>query len=156
MRNKRDFAVQVVTDAMEAVRRVVYGRGALQACAESLGISHQTLSKQLNEEEGTQLSVRKLLAIEAFMDTDAVAECFSARRGGVFVKLPDPGLGDAELLRQHARMAAAYAEASRAFSIAIADGKITAAEVDIFAKDLRELYAAGESLVQAARVRVEG
>ena len=156
MRNKRDFAVVVVTDFMEAARRVVYGAGALQACAETLGLSHQTLSKQLNEEEGTQLGVRKLMSIESFMDTDAFAECAASRRGGVFLKFPDPDMGGApELVRGYAKLVGEFADTSRALSDGMADGQLSAAEIDRVEKELNDVYVAGAGLVAAARARLE-
>ena len=88
MRNKRTFAVQLVTDPGEALRRMVYGIGALEASAETVGVSHQTLSKQLNEEDGAGLSLRRAAAIEKFLDSDLLAECFAARRAGIFIRLP--------------------------------------------------------------------
>src|SRR6185295_8123747 len=94
MRIKRDFAVQVVTDPMEALRRAVYGR--LEAVAEALGKTHQTVSKKLSEEDGNCLSLRQAAAVELFLDTDTLAECFAARRRGVFIKLPEvPSTADA-------------------------------------------------------------
>lgn len=156
MRNKRSFAVQVVTDAMEALRRVVYGRGCLEACADNLAITHQTLSKQLNEEEGTSFSVKKLQSLEQFLDADAIAECFAARRGGVFIKLPpiDTTLLPEEMTRGWALLIAEFAASSKAFSDMVADGRIAKAELDRFHAELRDFYAAGERLVETLRARM--
>jgi hypothetical protein len=151
MRVKRSFAVQVVTDPHEAVRRVVYGAGTLEACAEAVGVSHQTLSKQLNEEDGAGLSLRRSAAIEAFMDSDALAECFAARRNGVFIKLPPADGGPGDLVAGYSKVLSAFAEASKDFSEAVADGRVTPAEVDRFQKHWREACQAGEQLVRAAR-----
>lgn len=157
MRIKRTFAARLVTDPVEALRRVVYGSVALDACAESVGVSHQTLSKQLNEEDGNCPSLRRAAAIELFMDTDALAECFAARRGGIFLKLPalDRARQPEDLVNGWANFITEFADASRAFSEAVADNRITAAEVDKFHKELRDLTAAGEQLVMTARARVE-
>lgn len=156
MRNKRVFATRVVTDPLEAIRRSVYGRGALEACADECGISHQLLSKQLNLEPGAgELWLSRAMRIESLLDTDALAECAAARRDGLFVKLPDVMLADAELIQGYSRLLTNFAEASRSFSAALADGKLTEAEVDDFQKHLRDVYTAGEQLVRAARSRVE-
>lgn len=154
MRIKRTFAAKVVTDPNEALVHAVYARaGQLEACADTVGVSHQTLSKQLNEADGVGLSLRRAGAIERFLDSDALAECFAARRGGLFIKLPALEGGDlpAELVNGYSSLIGAFAEASKAFSEALADRRITPAELDRFQKDLRDVYAAGERLAQAAR-----
>lgn len=157
MRIKRNFATKVITDPVEALVRVVYGTaGALEACADTVGVSHQTLSKQLNEADGTTVSLRKAAAIEAFMDSDALAECFAARRGGVFIKLPslESSLLPPELVQGYAKLVREFAEASAAFSDAVDDGSFSQPELDRFQKELRDVYRVGESLVQTARARL--
>lgn len=158
MRLKRSFAAKVITDPVEALVRVVYGTGgALEACADTVGVSHQTLSKQLNEVDGNTISLRKAAAIETFLDSDALAECFAARRNGVFIKLPPADGGPGDLVAGYAKVLSAFAEASKDFSEAVADGRVTHAEVDRFQKHWREACQAGEQLVRAARVlAVEG
>jgi hypothetical protein len=155
MRNKRSFAERVVTDPMEAVQRMVYGAGALEACADTLGVSHQTLSKQLNEVDGNGLALRKAAALEQFLDSDLIAECFAARRGGLFVKLPAiPAGADPHFVAGYARLIDEFAQASHAFSEAVADGKISADEVERFRKELRDVTIAGEQLLRSALARV--
>jgi hypothetical protein len=156
MRNKRIFAVQVVTDPAEAMRRVVYGAGALEASSEAVGVSHQTLSKQLNEEDGAGLSLRRAAAIEQFMDSDALAECFAARRRGLFVKLPDLNAADlpAAFVRGYGTLVTAFAAASRDFSAAVEDGRFTSEELERFRKDLQEVYKSGEMLVRLATASI--
>lgn len=154
MRIKHSFAARVVTDPVDALRRLVYGRGALEACAEAIGIAHQTLSKKLSEEDGNCPSLRQAAAIDQFMDTDALAECFAARRGGIFIKLPAVSGELEELVQAWSRLLKEQADAAGAFSDAIADRKITAAEVDRFEAELRDVTVAGQQLVRAARARV--
>lgn len=157
MRNKRTFAVQLVTDPGEAMRRMVYSVGTLEACSDTVGVSHQTLSKQLNEEDGAGLSLRRAAAIEKFLDSDSLAECFAARRNGIFVKLPE--LEDAQLppavLRGFSTLVTAFAEASRDFSTAVEDGRFTQCELDRFRKDLQDVYKAGETLCRLADTSIE-
>lgn len=156
MRIKRSFAVQVVTDPVEALRRVVYGGGALEACADAVGVSHQTLSKQLNEEDGNGPSLRRAAAIEQFMGSDALAECFAARRGGLFIKLPSlQAFAGGALVQDYAKFVSEFAEASKVFSDGMADGKLSRDEVLKFQKELRDVYTAGEQLVRDALARVE-
>lgn len=158
MRVKRAFATQVVIDPSDAMRRMVYGVGALEACAATVGVSHQTLSKQLNEEEGNCLSLRRASAIELFMDSDLLAECFAARRGGLFIKLPviqaSDDAGIAGLLALYSRMVQEFSESSEAFSASMKDGRLDAVEVDRIKKEIRDLYTAGEQFVAAAEVLV--
>lgn len=157
MRVKRSFAVQVITDPMEAVRRMVYGTGALEACAGAVGVSHQTLSKQISEAEGNTLSLRRAAAIEQFMDSDAMAECFAARRGGIFVKLPQlPDGNDPAFMAGYSKLIGEFAEASKSFSEAVSDGSLTGAEVDRFEKEFRDVTIAAQQLVHAARAKVQG
>ncbi len=157
MRNKRTFAVQLVSDPGEAMRRMVYGVGALEASADTVGVSHQTLSKQLNEEDGAGLSLRRAAAIEKFMDSDALAECFATRRGGLFIKLPT--LHGTELPAAFTRgfgvLVTAFAEASRDFGAAVDDGRFTREELERFRKDLHEMYKAGETLCRLAAASIE-
>ncbi len=154
MRNKRTFEVQVVTDPYEALRRAIYGPGVLEACAESVGVSHQTLSKQVNEIDGCGLSLRRAVALEQFIDTDALAECFAARRGGIFLKLKSVSGTLPELAAGWSKLLKEQAEAAAAFSDAVADGKVTAAEVNRFEAELRDVAVAGQHLVLAARARI--
>lgn len=155
MRIKREFAVAVVTDPMEVVRREVYGRGALEAFAESLGKSHQTVSKQINEQDGNCLRLREAVAFEAFFDTDALAECFAARRRGVFIRLPEApqgaDAGVAGMVAIFSRLVQEFSQSSAAFSDSLQDGRIELAEVERLEKELRDVYAAGAQLVVAGR-----
>lgn len=157
MRVKRSFAVQVVTDPMEAVRRMVYGGGALEACAGAVGVAHQTLSKQITEADGNTLSLRRAAALEQFMDSDELAECFAARRGGVFFRLPSlADGGDPAFMAGYSQLIGEFAEASKTFSEAVADGKLTVEEVDRFEKEFRDVTVAAQQLVRAARAKVQG
>jgi len=136
MRVTKVFAPKVVTDPLEALRRVVYDHHALEACAEQIGVSHQTLSKQFNPDEEAQLSLRRACAIEAFMDTDALAECFAARRGGVFYKLPALATStDNPVMEQFSGTLKEFSEMVQAFSEGMANGSMCAAEVDRFEKE---------------------
>lgn len=159
MRVKHVFAPEVVTDPMEALRREVYGRGALEACAEAIGKSHQTVSKKLHEEEGNCFSLRQAMAIEQFLETDALAECFAARRGGVFIRLPkvpaSAASGVSGLVALYSELVQAFSESSAAFSTSLKDGNVDLAEVERVHKELRDVYTCGEQLVAAAKVIAE-
>ena len=156
MRVTHVFAPGVVTDPVEALRRVVYDGHALDACAQAIGVSHQTLSKFFNPDEEAQLSMRRGAAIEQFMGTDALAECFAARRGGLFVKLPAVGAAsDAPAIAQFSDLLREFSEAAREFSATVGDGKVEQAEVDRFRKELRDVYMAGERAVEALQREVK-
>ena len=155
MRKTHDFAPGVITDPLEAVRRAVYDHKALEASALAIGITHQTLSKKLNPDEPAQLSLLQAAAIEQFLDSDALAECFAARRRGLFVKLPPPSLtADASLVKAYAELVREFSEATRSFSEMLADGRVDAAEVERFRKELRDIYTSGEELAQVATARI--
>lgn len=153
MRVTHQFAPQVVRDPVEALRRAIYDRHALEAAAMAIGVSHQTLSKKLNPDEEAQLSLRQAAAIEAFLDTDALAECHAARRHGVFVKLPaaQQGPDAGRLTGDFARLVREFGETSEAFSSMVGDGQVTAAEVDRLEKELQDVIKAGLRLVRDAR-----
>lgn len=158
MRVKRSFARVVVTDTLEALRRMVYGRGALEACADECGYSHQLLSKQLNQEPGAgELWLKRAEAIEALLDTDEWVEAHCARRGGFFVRLPPiPAGADATFVEGYTKLLAEFSEASKAFCEALADGKISVQEARKFHRELRDVTVAGEQLVLAILERAEG
>lgn len=153
MRVNHDFAPQVVRDPVEALRRAIYDGHALEASAMAIGVSHQTLSKKLNPDEEAQLSLRQAAAIEAFLDSDALAECHAARRRGVFVKLPDPAHAPAagRLTGDFARLVREFGETSEAFAAMVGDGVVTSAEVDRLEKELQDVIKAGLRLVRDAR-----
>lgn len=155
MHTKHEFAPHVITDPVEAVRAVVYGRHALEACAKAVGVSHQVLSRQLNaEDDSTHLPAQRAAAIADFMDSDALAECHAARRGGLFVKLPPvPASGERELTASFAKLVREFSEVAQAFSKAVTDGSVFADEVDVLEKELRDVYATGEVLVRVARAK---
>ncbi len=156
MRVTKVFAPKVLTEPLEALRRVVYDHHALEACAEQLGISHQTLSKCFNPDEEAQLSLRRACAIETFMDTDALALCFAARRGGVFYKLPTaaPHGASPVLMTQFSTLLKEVSEAVEAFSAGMANGELDAAEVDRLEKEIHDVMAQGMRLVAEARADV--
>jgi hypothetical protein len=155
MRNKRTFEQKVVTDPHEALQRMVYGPGALEACAKAVGVSHQTLSKQINEVDGNDIGLRRSVAIQEFMDSDSLAHCFAAMRGGMFIKLPKVSAGAApEMVAGFAQLVSEFSDVSKAFSDSMADGHMSAAEIERFEKEAREVYMACEQLVQAARRRL--
>lgn len=153
MRVKRDFAPKVVTDPVEAVRRMVYDATALDACAQAIGVSHQTLSKKLNPDEDAQLSLRQAAAIEQFMDSDALAECFAARRGKLLVSVPKfDGVTDQELLQLSGRHLQELGEFSAVLSNALANDKtIDAVELGRIEKEYREAAGAFAALMERAR-----
>jgi hypothetical protein len=155
MRNKRTFEAKVVTDPQEALQRMVYGPGALEACADAVGVSHQTLSKQINEVDGLGISLRRAAAIEQFLDSDGLAHCFAARRGGLFIKLPKLDKSAApEMVAGFAKLVSEFSDVSKAFSESMADGHMSAEEIARFENEAREVYMACEQLVQAARRRL--
>jgi hypothetical protein len=156
MRKTYEFAVKVITDPEEALRRVVYDSHALEACAQAIGVSHQTLSKKFNPEELAELSLRQAAAIEQFMKTDALADCFAARAGGVFLKTPtvedkDP---NANVVADYGKVVKEFAEANSAFAEMLADNTIGADEVDKLEKEMRDVFVRGLLLVRHARGRV--
>lgn len=153
MRVKHHFAPGVVIDPVEAIRRVIYDRGALEAAAQAIGVSHQTLSKQLNPEEEAQLSARRLAALEQFMDTDAVAECFAARRGKLLIDVPRmDGLGDQALFELSARHLQELGDFATELQRALhGDRKIDDAELATIEKEYREAASAFAALMARAR-----
>ena len=155
MRNKPDRAVEVVTDPLRALAREVHRRQWLEACAESEGISHQTLSKQLHPEEGEPgIALRRAARLQAFMQTSILAECFAARSDGLFVPLPPVQAGgDVRVLQRYAALVKEFSEFSAAFSDAVADGSVDRVDLERFRKELRDVYTAGEQLVLEARDR---
>lgn len=155
MRKTHVFAPGVVTDPLEAMRRMVFDARALEAAALATGITHQTLSKQLNPEETAQLSLLRAAAIEQFLNSDALAECFAARRGGLFIKLPPaPTPATRELVSSYALLVKEFGEATRAFSEMLADGRVDEAELAGFRHELRDLYTSGEQLAQVAEAQI--
>lgn len=157
MRVKHIFAPRVVLDPDEALRRAVYDAGALEACAQAIGVSHQTLSKKLNPEEEAQTSLRQAAAIEQFLDTDALAECFAARRGKLLVTLPTfNGLPDQELFELSARHLQELGDFATVLQRALAgDKKIDAAELEVIEKEYRETAGAFAALMARARAMAE-
>jgi len=152
--NKRHvFADKVVVDPLEAVRRIVYDAHALDAAALAVGVSHTTLSRQLSDDD-THLPVRRAFAIADFLDSDVLAECAAARRGGVFVKLPAcPSNAVSELLEGFAQLTQEFSQAASEFAQMVADGRVEPEEVDRFEKALHGLYSQGEQLKLIARER---
>lgn len=155
MRKNHDFAPALVTEPVEAIRRVIYDSHALEASAQAIGLSHQTLSKKLNPDEEAQLSARQLAALEQFLDTDALAECFSARRGGVFVKMPAAGDQSDKLLEDFRRLAQAFGRSTDDFCSVVADGKVTLAEFEKLRMSLHAVFVAGERLILDAQSGIE-
>lgn len=156
MRNKRVFAVKVETDPHEALLRAVYERGALEASAQAIGVSHQTLSKKLNELDGQSLSLRKATAINDFLDPGVLARTFAARAHGVFVQLPEahkPEVLD-DLHRGFAKFVQEFAESTAAFSALVRDGRVTQPELDRFHKEFADVVVAGEQLLTVAQAMV--
>jgi len=153
MRVTHVFAPKVVTDPVEALRRAVFDRHALEACAQAIGVSHQTLSKYFNADEEAQISLLRAAAIEQFLGTDALAECFAARRGGVFLKLPAAKAGaQSPSMVRFAALVKEFGEAVKAFGEAEDDQRVEPAEVDRFEKELRDVYTAGAQVVAALRL----
>jgi hypothetical protein len=153
MNKRHDFAQKVVTDPLEAVRRIVYDARKLDAAALAVGVSHTTLSRQLADED-THLPVRRAFAIADFLDSDVLAECSAARRGGVFVKLPaSESKAFTELLEGFASLTHEFSHAAHEFAAMVSDGRIEPDEVDRFEKALHEVYAHGEQLKLVARAR---
>jgi hypothetical protein len=153
MRVKHVFAPKVVTDPNEAVRRMVLDAHALEACAQAIGVSHQTLSKKLNPDEDAQLSLRQAAAIEQFLESDGLAECFAARRGKLLVTLPNfDGVTDQELLQLSGKHLQELGEFSAALSNALSNDKtIDADELDRIEKEYREAAGAFAALMARAR-----
>ncbi len=158
MRVKHSFAPGVVTDPTEAIRRAVYDAAALEACAQAVGISHQTLSKKLNPDEEAQLSLRQAAAIEQFLDTDILAECFAARRGKLLVDLPTfEGLPDKELFELSARHLQELGDFATVLQGALRDDKrIDAGELARIEKEYREAAGAFAALMERARALHKG
>lgn len=155
MRVVHHFAPKVVTDPVEALRREVYDRHALDACAQAVGVSHQTLSKQLNPDEEAQLSLRRAAAIEGFLDTDALAVCFAARRGGVFYKLPKVDTAGGVLNERFAHLLKEFGDTVQAFSDGVGnDGRLDKPEVDRLEKEGQEVIAEIVRLVSVARAEL--
>jgi hypothetical protein len=155
MRVAHHFAPKVVTDPVEALRRVVYDHHALEACAQAVGVSHQTLSKQLNPDEESQVSLRRAAALEGFLDTDALAMCFAARRGGVFYKLPQVQPGVGVLNERFAVLLREFGQAVQAFSDGMGnDGHLDTTEVDRLEMEGQEVIAEIVRLVSVARAEL--
>ena len=151
MRKTHHFPVRVVTDPVEAIKAEVYGRHALEASALAIGISNQLLSRQLNDDELTSLSARRAAAVADFLDTDALAHCHAARRGGVFVKLPTAQAAHAtDVVAEFSRVVKEFSDVGQATAKATADGSIRQVEVDEMRKEARELWAAMERLLYVA------
>lgn len=130
---------------------MVYGAAKLDAAAKLLGISNQTLSKDLNQVDNNGLWISRAASLEEFFDSDGLAECFAARRGGLFVKLPSvPEGADPGVVQRYSQVVKEFAEFSAAIGDALGDGKLDAAEVRKFQKELRDVYTAGEHLVREA------
>ena len=155
MRNKRVFPVRVITDPVEALQAAVYGRTALDACAQAVGVSNQTLSKQLNEVDGLHLSLRRAVAIDRFLGEATLARSFAAASGGVFVPLPERGIPARSLTYGWAKLVSEFAQASQAYAEALADERMTPEEVDRFEAELRDVTVEGMALVQAARAALQ-
>lgn len=156
MRVKHVFAPRVVTDPNEALRRMVYDAGALEACAQAIGCSHQTLSKKLNPDEEAQPSLGQAAAIEQFLDSDALAECFAARRGKLLVSVPQfDGVPDHELLDLSAKHLKELGDFSAMLSKALqGDRQIDAGELASIEKEYREAAGAFAALMARARAMV--
>ncbi len=154
MNKKKIFPERVHTCPLEAIREAVYKPHALEACAAATGVTTKTLSMQLND-EGSHLSVLRSAAIEKFLDTDVLAECHAARRGGIFIKLPasiDDGVE--ELRTEFSVFIKEFGETSLAFSEMVADGKIEAHEVDRFEREAREMWAQTERMIRLSRLKI--
>ena len=151
MRKTHHFAHRVVIDPVEAIKSEIYGHHALEACARAIGVSHQLLSRQLNDDEHTALSLRRGAALADFLDTDALALCLAARRGGVFVKLPSAEAAHAsDVVAEFSRVVKEFSDVGQATAKATADGSIKQAEVDELRKEAHDLWAAMERLLYVA------
>lgn len=65
-------------------------------------------------------------------------------------------VSDAALLETYTRLMSELGDFSREFHAALADGRITNAEIDRMEEEMREFMAAGEQLMQRARQIAEG
>ena len=152
MRIKRNFPQEVVRCGLEAIRRLVDAHG-IEKTARVLGITNQTLGKQLDpHDDTTHLTVLRAQAIADMYDSDCLAHAECARRGGIFVHTPDlSGVSDVEILTQYTRMMKELGEFSTVLESSLEDGKINADEFQRLEKEMHECIAAGAELVQRLR-----
>ena len=156
MRIKHHFPQEVVRCGLEAIRRLVDARG-IETTARALGITHQTLGKQLDpHEDATHLTVLRAQAIAAMYDSDCLAHAEAARRGGIFIPTPDlSGTSDVEVLTQYTRMMREFGEFSAVLEKSLSDGKIEPDEFQRLEKEMHDRIAAGAELVQRLRGMAE-
>ena len=152
MRIKRNFPTEVVRCGLEAIRRLVDGKG-IDNTARGLGITNQALGKQLDpHEDSTHLSLLRAQAIADMYDSDCLAEAEAARRGGIFIHTPDlSGVSDVEVLTQYTRMMSEFGQFSHVLESSLEDGSIDAAEFARLELEMHHCIAAGAELVQRLR-----
>ena len=156
MRIKRNFPTEVVRCGLEAIRRLVDGKG-IERTARALGITNQTLGKQLDpHDDTTHLTVLRAQAIADMYDSDCIADAEAARRGGIFIHTPDlSGVSDVEILTQYTRMMSEFGDFSHVLEKALADGKIDHLEFTRLELEMHHCIAAGAELVQRLRGMAE-
>lgn len=156
MRIKRNFPQEVVRCGLEAIRRLVDANG-IEKTAVRLGITNQTLGKQLDpHDDTTHLTVLRAQAIADMYDSDCLAHAEAARRGGIFIPTPDlSGTSDVEVLTQYTRMMREFGEFSAVLETSLADGQIAPQEFQRLEKEMHDCIAAGAELVQRLRGMAE-
>lgn len=124
-----------MSDLRIAVHRAARGfRGGVEALAAALSspehaVKAQILRNQLVGNERHALGLDRAEEIVDLCDSDELAHAAARQRGGVFLKLPEPGVHDREeLLTKFNELYAQLGDLSATFRKSIEDGEVDARE----------------------------
>lgn len=144
-------------DVLTAAYNVVadYPGGAL-ALAPQLGKSASSLSHELNRNYPTaKLGLHDAVKISVLTGDHRVLTAFAAECGCLVVPIASNAGGEAETLEALGQLAREFADVVATTGAAMADGRVTAAELDHMEREVGDLVAVAQRVLQLARARHE-
>jgi hypothetical protein len=129
-----------------------HGALTVRELAEQLGhVSEGTLGKQLSlYDDDNYPPLRHVVPLTLASRSDAVIDYLARAVGGLFVRVAGAGL-DGQLLGTSVRE---FGEMLECHAVLLADGVVTEAEAETFAREADQAMAAIEILKQTIRARV--
>lgn len=109
-------------DALLQMIRLI--EGGMSKAADHLGYTRDALSNRIYERKGQQLPYDDILELQMLSGSALYAEAFAADSGGVFIKLPDVGGDNEDLLAKFQQLYGYLGELSRTHHDFTLDGEI--------------------------------
>lgn len=131
---RKETLTSIMHSAVKAALSGVKARAAMQG----LGLNYQSIMSDLSRQERHKFDADLVLPLSIAVKTDAAVNYLAQGLGGVFVRLPGPGVGKNDLVGSLALSIREFGEMMADAAQAFEDGVVCSRELASFEKEYYE------------------